>query len=510
MDVIEAKINEDLLEDMLAKVEQARNWGPRVISKLENTVRTGSDDELFRLNPIEWAHAKSIDEQEAVDLFLYSAKAGLFNADWNIICPCCGLVMHSLRNLHQAQSRNVCPVCFRDDRSTLDDYVQVSFTLSPTVRTLIYHHPEDMPLVDYCFKYLFARNARIQGLGGAEWTMADFFNHSLLHMAEFMPNDKLGFEWEVSVPKVIGFNDMLSQQAVMFIVDGEPTSEVQEVSIRFTDEGFEVSLPPIDPGKLQIAQKFLQGTIYTLRPGRAILDIEHSGSSKAGLIVWGAAVQMIAEIPDVYFTPSLTAKRLFACQTFHDLFRSEVFRESEGFGVKDVTILFTDLKASTQLYNEIGDLNAFALVREHYGVLNRAIINQRGAVVKTIGDAIMASFIEPGDAVQAGLEMLNGLHEMNANSGRSDLILKIGIHRGAAISVTLNDRIDYFGQSVNTASRVQSVAGGDEIYITDDIYSSAGVADLLKQRNCGTESMRLELKGIDQPVKVYKVTNGLG
>ena len=107
--------------------------------------------------------------------------------------------------------------------------------------------------------------------------------------------------------------------------------------------------------------------------------------------------------PDHQFSsPRLSARRLFACQTFHDLFRAEVFRESEGFGIKDVILLFTDLKSSTQLYQQIGDLNAFALVREHYGVLNTAILNQHGAIVKTIGDAIMATFNQPVEAVMRG------------------------------------------------------------------------------------------------------------
>jgi class 3 adenylate cyclase len=205
--------------------------------------------------------------------------------------------------------------------------------------------------------------------------------------------------------------------------------------------------------------------------------------------------------------PNLTAKRLFTCQTFHDLFRAEVFQESQGFGVKDVTILFTDLKSSTQLYQQIGDLNAFALVREHYGVLNKAIVNQHGVVVKTIGDAIMATFNQPVEAVGAGLEMLKELGQLNQASQQKNLILKIGIHRGAAISVTLNERIDYFGQTVNIASRVQGSAGGEEIFLTEEIYCSAGVQELLQEQHCQIESVRVQLKGIEEHLNIYKVTN---
>jgi class 3 adenylate cyclase len=174
--------------------------------------------------------------------------------------------------------------------------------------------------------------------------------------------------------------------------------------------------------------------------------------------------------------------------------------------VKDVTILFTDLKSSTQLYQQVGDLNAYALVREHYGILDKAVLDAHGAVVKTIGDAIMAAFTQPVQAVAAGLEMLRNLRPLNKDSHHGELILKIGIHRGAAISVTLNGRIDYFGQTVNITSRVQGSAGGNEIYLTEEIYKAAGVPDLLQKQGCKIEPIEVQLRGIEEQVKVYRVT----
>ncbi len=72
--------------------------------------------------------------------------------------------------------------------------------------------------------------------------------------------------------------------------------------------------------------------------------------------------------------------------------------------------------------------------------------------------------------------------------------------------MTLNNRIDYFGQTVNIASRVQGSAGGDEIYLTEEIYSASGVLDLLQKHDCKIESILLELKGVEGQVKIYKVT----
>src|SRR5687768_15093517 len=117
--MIAITINEQHLEEALAKVEGARNWSPRVISKLENHVRTADDADLFHLNALQWAQDKHVDEHEAVDLFLHAAKAGLFLMDWNVVCRCCGAIMRSFRNLHGLKSENTCSVCFRKAQATL-------------------------------------------------------------------------------------------------------------------------------------------------------------------------------------------------------------------------------------------------------------------------------------------------------------------------------------------------------------------------------------------------------
>ena len=502
---MDAKVDEGLLEDMLAKIERARSWSPRVMAKLENSIRTADDEDLFRLNPVVWAQKKSIDENEAIDLFLHSAKAGLFTMDWNVICPCCGMVTRSLRNLHNMRSRNVCSVCFRDDRATLDDYVQVTFTVVPAVREISYHHPETLSLEDYCYKYLFVRGAKY----GPELNLSlvEFFGYTKKYFSHFLPGERVTVEVDAPCPGILFVNDLMGLRGFALILDGEATSDAQPVAVRLSDERFEVPLRELRPGEYQLAHKFMKSDyFYKLKPGKVVLELEQASASKAALIVWFGPLEAIASYPDIAFEPSLSAKRLFASQTFHDLFRSEVFQETEGFGVKDVTILFTDLKSSTQLYNQIGDLNAFARVREHYGVLNTAIVNEHGVVVKTIGDAIMAAFMQPDAALCAAFRMLRDLRTLNTASQDGDLVLKIGIHRGAAISVTLNERLDYFGQTVNIAARVQGLAGGNEIYVTDDIYGSPGVPELLRDHHCSIEPMQIELKGIVGGAKVYKLT----
>jgi class 3 adenylate cyclase len=169
-----------------------------------------------------------------------------------------------------------------------------------------------------------------------------------------------------------------------------------------------------------------------------------------------------------------------------------------------LTLLFTDLKGSTAMYERIGDLKAFSLVQQHFDRLGKAIQGNNGAIVKTIGDAVMATFNTPVGAVTAALQMLDEIEAFNKEHGAQALILKIGIHHGTSIAVTLNDRLDYLGQTVNIAARVQGLAGAEEIYITKDVFDSPGVKEHLTAYQVTPESAML--KGVAGAMQVNRIT----
>ncbi len=115
----------------------------------------------------------------------------------------------------------------------------------------------------------------------------------------------------------------------------------------------------------------------------------------------------------IEFWPVLSGKQLLSNQTFRSLFRSETMPESETFQVKDLTYLFTDLKDSTLMYDTVGDLNAYDLVRRHFDALLQAVSDNKGAITKTIGDAIMATFVNPADGVRSAFDMLAAMANFN-------------------------------------------------------------------------------------------------
>ena len=182
----------------------------------------------------------------------------------------------------------------------------------------------------------------------------------------------------------------------------------------------------------------------------------------------------------LHFDPYLTGKHLLTSQTFKSLFRSEVVGGAQGLAIRDIALLFTDIRGSTALYQRIGDLNAFQLVQQHFDLLRETTVRHGGAIVKTIGDAVMAAYPDAALAVGAALDMRGAIERFNEDQPERPVSLKIGIHHGAAIAVTLNDELDYFGQTVNIASRVQEMADAAEIWITEAVWRYPGVQALLE------------------------------
>ncbi len=129
---------------------------------------------------------------------------------------------------------------------------------------------------------------------------------------------------------------------------------------------------------------------------------------------------------------------------------------------KPVTILFTDIQDSTRYWDSHGDVKGRLMVDQHNRLLFPIIEKYRGRVIKTIGDAIMASFKKPCNAVKAAIAMQQILERERQQYGRMILNVRIGIHTGQAI-VESND---IFGDMVNVAARVEGKARGSEILVS--------------------------------------------
>jgi class 3 adenylate cyclase len=220
---------------------------------------------------------------------------------------------------------------------------------------------------------------------------------------------------------------------------------------------------------------------------RATLQL-HNAADREHLVIvertaWGDQATLAADVT--------------ALQVFRDLFANEAIRPGEQISVGSMTILFTDLRGSTKLYREIGDAPAFGLVMSHFDVLRDAIAQENGAIVKNIGDAVMAVFRHPVSALKAVLRAQRVL-AMPPNTHRP-LMLKVGIHYGPCIAVNLNDRLDYFGSTVNAASRLVELSNGEDVVLSSTVRHDPEVALLLNEGVSGLHASPGEttLKGFD-------------
>jgi class 3 adenylate cyclase len=473
-------IDEKKLEERLVALEAAKSWSPRVVSRLETLLRSGADEALYRINPIAFATEKSIPETEGIDLFLHACVAGLFDMDWLLVCPMCSDVVESFRSLRKLHTHFHCHLCQSDYDAALDDYIAVTFTVSPAVRGIRFHQPDTLSAWDYVFSYRMTPGGLLPD--GVPWSEAA---KGLMRAATRIEAGATAhLEVDATEGMLLG-QDFDSDAQFLFPVarDADVTPHVPVT----LDSGTCVT------------------TTAALAPGKIVFEVRNAG--KLPTVFGILQLPMAApERPKLRFTPSLSGKRLLMTQTFRDFFRSEVIGATEGIAVLDVTLVFTDLKGSTALYERIGDLNAYIQVQRHFQHLLDATIKHNGAVTKTIGDAVMAAFLTSADAVQAALEMREAVDELNRDRLQRDFILKIGVHRGASIAVTLNERLDYFGQTVNIAARVQNLADGDEICITEEVYGAPGVADIVAPYVM--KKSEAELKGVSKPMSVYHLARG--
>lgn len=195
----------------------------------------------------------------------------------------------------------------------------------------------------------------------------------------------------------------------------------------------------------------------------------------------------------------VTGAYVSTMQEFRDLFSTEVLSPDLELGISRLAIMFTDLKSSTAMYEQLGDSSAFRLVQIHFRILEEVIAANHGAIVKTVGDAVMASFYDTADCVRAAFEIQASIDRYNAEhpEAPAPIIVKLGAHVGPCIAVTLNERLDYFGTTVNMAARVQNEAEGGDIVLSAEVLQDPGVHQLLAGVPVRSrESFEVRLKGL--------------
>jgi class 3 adenylate cyclase len=192
---------------------------------------------------------------------------------------------------------------------------------------------------------------------------------------------------------------------------------------------------------------------------------------------------------------------LLSFQEFRDLFSEDYIGADVKLAVGEQTLLFTDVVGSTAFYAAKGDPAAFVEIKKHFDEVFSIVAKNRGAVVKTIGDAVMATFVNPVDAVRASQQIHHAFHPTRDDT---PIRLRISLNTGPCIAVRLNANADFFGGTVNIAAKLQALAEGYQIAMSEATYKSSGVAELCAAENATLEDLIYESKALKEKVNVRR------
>ena len=436
--------------DALCEKLRSQGASSEIVARLEELIAKADDLTLARIRPHTLADYWTLPRREMLEVCLWATRVGLLDLQWEMICPHCRGASQSSRSLSGIRSDSYCESCNIDFTVNFDQSVELTFRPNSAVR-----HIEAQ---QFC-------------VGGPQITPHIVAQQMLAPGA----SRTLKLPLETGRYRVRAL-ELPGGRLLAVTSDG-----VDQVTLLASSEGW---------GKEEVK--------LSRAPS---LTIENATDSEQVVVLERMA----------WSDQAATAAEVTALQVFRDLFSNEALRPGEQISVGSLTMLFTDLRGSTQLYREIGDAPAFGRVMSHFDVLRDAIKEEDGGVVKTIGDAVMAVFRNPAAALRAILKAQRMLAA--PPDGSLPLMLKVGIHSGPCIAVTLNDRLDYFGGTVNMAARLEGLSTGGDIVVSPTVYADLEVAEMIErtENRLHAEPFEITIKGFGEEQfrlwRIWEVTS---
>ena len=441
-------MNIELLKQKLELLKKRPNCSKGTIDQIENWLIGSHILQRLRINPYYVAGDTVKNVKRITSEFLHGVKAGAFDLHWDIHCPHCNMIADEFKDLADTSEMSSCPMCDREFKIDLLDRVEVTFSLNKEI--------EDPQLRPVCDPPPVLQN-KLQLITPLYCTESETVT---------LETGRYRYCCPLTLAKGI------------LKVEGEETEGIQEIELK------------------QLAGKDFDKKELFLRPGQVKIELTNTEHNLSGLILHSD------ELPDELTLEQLPL-RLSGIQLLHHpdykrLFGDRVISERERVKIRAITIMFTDITGSTRMYETLGDTKAYNIVRDHFQIFFESIEQFGGKVIKTIGDAVMASFISNEQAIMAAAAAVARFREYNSNRPQAEWIqVRIGIHRGTALLVNLNNSIDYFGSTVNKAARIQNLSKSDEVSFSEEVYDDQAFLTALKTAGVSEIQKRVEdLKGI--------------
>lgn len=430
---------------------QSQGVTPKLCQSLGEYVRDNPPPLLLKISPYRLAGDWGTSLRDTLNAFLRATRLGIFDLEWDIRCPSCKGSTQLTERLNQLRAHSSCGYCRIDILGGFDDAVEVTFRVNANVRG--YEEPSINEIIG-------ARNV---------------MESPVQVLAKAAGAARLELDLAVGTHHL--FTADMSAGAPIRVA-GNPASERREVVYHYDGTDLHTHA----------------GADF--QPGPVTLVVQNDSDADLGLIFARAK-----EFPWV-------SGNVVACnQEFRDLFTEELIHPDETFAIQNTAFVFTDIRGSTELYERLGDSKAYALVRDHFTIITETIKGNGGAVVKTIGDAVMAAFPVSGDAMESVLHMHEAFEAFNTQEQtRDDVIIKVGMHRGPCIAVSSNDRLDYFGRTVNIAARVQGKSVGGDVVLSKSLAEEPDIRDRIAASPWHPEVFHAELKGIEEALEVVRLT----
>lgn len=425
---------------------------PHLEDKLSDLLLQASDVDVAKIRPFEIADAWGAPRRDVLAACLYGVQAGVVELRFAVVCPSCLVPSDTVSQLSDIGEAGHCDQCDLGFDLDLDRAVEVIFRAHPAVR--------DLPDRIFCLGSP-ARSPHV------------------LEQRHFEPG----------VPAILHAPDR--EGRFRLFLRGGLTAAIE---VRGTSALGAESAPQLEPS-LVFDDARVTPAYVTVAPGTPI-QVENRGTSaRHGKI----------EILE-YATAAATVHQVSVIPEFRKLCSKELLKSGTPLKVANVVLLFSDLTGSTALYSEIGDAAAFRVVDDHFDVLRKAIEDEGGTIIKTMGDAVMASFLDVSGAFRATARAMDEFAAWQKTIPSGDHIgLKIGLHNGSCYVITANGMLDYFGQTVNVAARLQGLAASGECTLTRELFDT--VPDPVRAGFTVDHSTpAARLKGVDTAVDVVHLT----
>ncbi|MCZ8341816.1 MAG: DUF5939 domain-containing protein [Leptospira sp.] len=412
-----------------------------LVNQIFDWIKNADDNTLDRIRIKYLANKFDVQLEEVLLIFLYGCRLGIFTLSWDIVCPHCRGVRSSLAKLGDLLENDECEVCEIQFETTAINAIEVTFHIHPQVRIV----QKQM----YC---------------AAE-------PNTKQHILLTKPiAGKKSFNTNLLLGKGLYRLRKKGEKKFQF-VDIDPNHINKDILWLNETEGSEIKVAP--------------------KPN---LVFENDSNDAVTIVLEERTEDKL----------SLRPTEIFNFQEFRDLFSEEAIATNLQLDIGIKTILFTDIVGSTRFYETEGDHGAFLQVREHFIKTNQIITNFQGVVVKTIGDAVMASFSSPLQALKASKEMLEWFHPENKHT---PVRIRISIHTGNCLAVNLNSNIDYFGNTVNYTAKMQGMTDASEISISQTVFRDSEVRDYFRANEIKLRKVDFKLSWIDRtdPIYIWKV-----